>query len=133
MQVIENCTLEWDEKRGVLYVHNKETGATVLRICRLRTDLPFVKLSEGQIDLTGPFQFSSYPIKEMNDKDRNMTKIEIRSSTEIAITTKDGKTFTSDSLNAYKAIEKIIGVVNELIVKDHHSNDEKEMNETKNN
>lgn len=34
-EVLENCQLEWDKRRGVLYVHNKETGTTVLRVCSL--------------------------------------------------------------------------------------------------
>ena len=35
IELVENCQLEWDKQRGVLYVHNKDTGATVLRICGL--------------------------------------------------------------------------------------------------
>ena len=35
--VLEDCLLEYDLRRGVLYVHNKETGATVLRICGIET------------------------------------------------------------------------------------------------
>lgn len=31
-EILENCQLEWDKRRGVLYIHNKETGATVIRI-----------------------------------------------------------------------------------------------------
>jgi hypothetical protein len=62
MQVIENCQLEWDNIRGVLYVHNKDTGATVLRICRLESrDDKRSQLKDGQIDLTGPFELASYP------------------------------------------------------------------------
>lgn len=60
-EVIENCILEWDKYRGVLYVHNKDTGATILRICRLRIGPKLGKLAKGQIDLTGPFQYASYP------------------------------------------------------------------------
>lgn len=29
---LDNCELQWDRARGVLYVHNKENGCTVLRI-----------------------------------------------------------------------------------------------------
>ena len=35
---LKNCTLEWDQPRGVLYVHNNDTGASVLRICGLSKD-----------------------------------------------------------------------------------------------
>lgn len=35
IEVLENCQVEWDKRRGVLYVHNKETGSSVIRICQL--------------------------------------------------------------------------------------------------
>lgn len=38
MTVVENCQLEWDEARGVLYVHNKANGTSVLRVQGLPTD-----------------------------------------------------------------------------------------------
>ncbi len=50
MLTLSNCTLEWDKRRGVLYVHNNETGSTVLRVCSLRPkedDFPL-----EQIDIT---------------------------------------------------------------------------------
>lgn len=47
-----NCQLEWDKKRGVLYVHNKDTGATILRVCRIPACNLTVTLSDGQIDIT---------------------------------------------------------------------------------
>ncbi len=31
-QQLNYCQLAWDMRNGTLYVHNKETGATVLRI-----------------------------------------------------------------------------------------------------
>lgn len=53
MDVVENCQLEWDHDRGVLYVHNKATGCTVLRICGLpKTVLKDSGLEIGQIDIT---------------------------------------------------------------------------------
>ena len=56
IQVIESCQFEWDIARGVLYVHNKDTGCTVLRICGLRRQLDNeVVIGEGQmIDVTQP-------------------------------------------------------------------------------
>ena len=35
MQILLDCQLEWDQERGVLYVHDKTIGKTVLRICSL--------------------------------------------------------------------------------------------------
>lgn len=35
IELIENCQVEWDRGRGVLYVHNKDTGGSVVRICGL--------------------------------------------------------------------------------------------------
>lgn len=49
-ELLENCILEWDKNRGVLYVHNKDTGATVLRICRLPHGGGSLK--DGLIDIT---------------------------------------------------------------------------------
>jgi hypothetical protein len=34
IQVVENCQIEWDKDRGVLYVHDPN-GGTALRICGL--------------------------------------------------------------------------------------------------
>lgn len=49
-EILENCQLEWDKRRGVLYVHNKDTGLTVLRICRLPVSRDYVSLAvPGQI------------------------------------------------------------------------------------
>jgi len=59
-EIIENCQLQWDKRRGVLYVHNRDTGATVLRISRLPESKD--KLTTGQmIDITGPFERISLP------------------------------------------------------------------------
>lgn len=49
-EIIENCQVEWHKERGVLYVHNKDTGATILRICRLPKSTG--TLADGQIDVT---------------------------------------------------------------------------------
>ena len=51
-QVIENCQLEWQVNRGVLYVHNKDTGATVLRISGLDTKKDVGALNQGMIDIS---------------------------------------------------------------------------------
>lgn len=60
-ETIENCQLEWDKARGVLYVHNKDTGSTVLRVCGLSRDKRIGKLLPiGQIDITNPERVS-YP------------------------------------------------------------------------
>jgi hypothetical protein len=61
MQTINDCQLEWDNARGVLYVHNKATGRTVLRICRLEKKDILHHLEDGMIDITGPFEHASYP------------------------------------------------------------------------
>ncbi len=49
VEVVENYQVEWHKERGVLYVHNKDTGATILRISRLPKST--AKLAEGQIDV----------------------------------------------------------------------------------
>lgn len=60
-ELLKNCQLEWDKSRGVLYVHDRDTGATVLRLCRLSKEPGLGDLKEGQIDITGPFPLASYP------------------------------------------------------------------------
>lgn len=50
IQVIEDCQLEWDKHRGVLYVHNAQTGLTVLRVCGLPETQNSAEL--GMIDVT---------------------------------------------------------------------------------
>jgi len=60
VEVIAHCRLEWDKARGVLYVHNCDTGATVLRLCQLKKGA-YGQLADGQIDITGPFRYASYP------------------------------------------------------------------------
>jgi hypothetical protein len=40
----ENCQLEYDLDRGVLYIHHQTTGTTVLRICGLPKQLPLAPI-----------------------------------------------------------------------------------------
>lgn len=47
-QIFENCRLEFQTQRGVLYVCNRDTGETVLRISNLKPHL----FTEGMLDLT---------------------------------------------------------------------------------
>lgn len=44
-EIINNCQLEIDHARGVLYVHTPD-GYTILRICRL------TGLTHGTLDIT---------------------------------------------------------------------------------
>jgi hypothetical protein len=61
MIVLKNCELEWDIQRGVLYVHNQDTGGTVLRICGLDTKTKGTLTKYGQmIDITRP-EHVEYP------------------------------------------------------------------------
>lgn len=56
-EILENCQLEWDRERGVLYVHNKDTGASVLRICGLdpkAVSCPPLSTYGSLIDITRP-------------------------------------------------------------------------------
>lgn len=46
--------LEVDVARGVVYFHSKDTGATVLRICRLKIPSGFNPASLDAIDITEP-------------------------------------------------------------------------------
>lgn len=54
--------LEFDEKRGVLYIHNKKNGCTVLRICRLPKPDRIIDMNKGMIDITYGYGVS-YPFK----------------------------------------------------------------------
>jgi len=51
LEIFEDCILEWHKERGVLYVHNKSTGTTLLRICGLENKSSLFK---GMIDITRP-------------------------------------------------------------------------------
>lgn len=55
-EILDNCQVEWDRIRGVLYVHNNETGCTVLRVCGLVPDFESNRrLVPGQmIDIAHP-------------------------------------------------------------------------------
>ncbi len=60
-EIIEDCQLEWDKRRGVLYVHNRGTGGTVLRICGLDKSTHGSLANYGHmIDITHPDRVS-YP------------------------------------------------------------------------
>jgi len=61
IEIVENCQVEWDQERGVLYVHNKDTGATIVRISKLPCVLG-AKLSNGQIDVTARLDYVSMPV-----------------------------------------------------------------------
>jgi hypothetical protein len=67
IEVIENCKLELDISRGVLYITNKDTGANVLRICGLRKDIePGSLLLGNPLDITirGKSVWVQYPTSE---------------------------------------------------------------------
>lgn len=49
MQRIENCEVEWDQRRGVLYVNNKDDGTTVVRISGLPVARDSAVLGSGQM------------------------------------------------------------------------------------
>jgi len=49
---LENCELEWDVERGVLYIHNKDTGRSAVRICGLpKVDASMIDLENGLLDV----------------------------------------------------------------------------------
>ena len=50
-EVLENCQVEWDKGRGVLYVHNKDTGAIVLRLRNLPGCSERCSLINGMMDV----------------------------------------------------------------------------------
>lgn len=53
IETISNCQLEWHKERGVLYVHNRDTGMTVFRICNLKPPLfPKHSLNDEMLDIT---------------------------------------------------------------------------------
>lgn len=51
MKTKHQTELEIDHDRGVIYVHCKRTGRTILRICNLPKPIPFLG-DLGSIDLT---------------------------------------------------------------------------------
>ena len=62
-EFVEDCQLEWQKERGVIYVHNKKTGQTVLRISGVRTEGQNPgTLDQGMIDLTNP-EHVSFPFE----------------------------------------------------------------------
>lgn len=63
IQIVENCQVEWDKRRGVLYVHNKDTGATIVRICNLPTARDSVNLAQvGQMIDVRASEHTSVPL-----------------------------------------------------------------------
>lgn len=59
IQIVLDCQLEWDQERGVLYVHDKTLGHTILRICGLaKTNCSLLR--NGMIDIINP-KSVSYP------------------------------------------------------------------------
>jgi hypothetical protein len=60
--IVEDCQIEWDRKRGVLYVHNKATGSTAVRISGLPPTSAEVELDfESLIDVKTTEELSSVP------------------------------------------------------------------------
>ena len=58
-EILEDCQLEWDRLRGVLYVHSGTTGGSVLRICGLpipNSDAPPLDSYGRMIDVTLKFK-----------------------------------------------------------------------------
>lgn len=49
--IIENCTLQIDSDRGIIWVHSPD-GYTVLRLCSLPTPVPLAT-SFWMLDITG--------------------------------------------------------------------------------
>ncbi len=62
IQVVENCQVEWDKRRGVVYVHNRDTGATVVRISGLPPSRESANLTDGQIDVRAAKEGTSVPV-----------------------------------------------------------------------
>lgn len=53
--IIDNCQLEIDAERGVIYVHSP-LGHTALRICGLATPIPDPSAYGQALDITLKFQ-----------------------------------------------------------------------------
>ena len=53
---LNNCQLEWDQARGVLYVHHE--GRTALRVCGLPVPTADTSLATCLIDITRPERVS---------------------------------------------------------------------------
>jgi hypothetical protein len=61
IQIIENCQVEWDKEHGVLYVHNKDTGTTIVRVQNLLRARDSANLVGNMIDVLA--EKSSVPIQ----------------------------------------------------------------------
>ncbi len=48
--IIDNCQLEIDETRGVIYIHSPN-GHTIMRVCGIKAAIPF-PIPEKIIDIT---------------------------------------------------------------------------------
>lgn len=72
VETISNCQLEWSKVRGVLYVHNRDTGMTVVRISNMKipTDLS-VSLNDNMLDLTVGVTKGRYEMKGKNEPSRS--------------------------------------------------------------
>jgi hypothetical protein len=63
--ILENCQLEWNRRAGILYVHNKDTGASVLRVQGLPATRNRVALRPGSIiDIRTDEEHSLIPVWE---------------------------------------------------------------------
>ena len=78
-EAIDHCTLQWDKRRGVLYVHALD-GHTILRVCRLPQPKYTTKslLSKGRIDITHMFGASLPGEKNEYSRTSTFTKPQIR-------------------------------------------------------
>jgi hypothetical protein len=59
IETIDNCQIEWDKDRGVLYVHSIH-GHTLIRICGLDISESTGCIASGLLDITKPERVS-YP------------------------------------------------------------------------
>lgn len=48
----DDVLMEIDAQRGVIYVHDKTTGATLLRLCSLPKPIPNPREAQGFLDIT---------------------------------------------------------------------------------
>ncbi len=68
-KIITNCTLRYDQPRGVLYV-DAPTGQTVLRIHGVKQDLTYSMSKEG-IMSDNPEQHKIYSLIDLRINDEN--------------------------------------------------------------
>jgi len=53
VEVVENCQVDWHKDTGILYVHNKATGWTIVRISQLPICPNHTMLANSSIDVLG--------------------------------------------------------------------------------